>query len=130
MCGYAATKGAVASLTYAWAADLEPRGVRVNGVAPNAQTRLTPRDADGNLLPRPPAASVAPVVTYLLSDASAAVNGRILQFNGTSLSPIVKQHLVDDPVVRDAWTLQDVADACAGAYAGELGRASATSHPA
>ena len=37
---YGMTKGAVASLTYGWALDVEGTGVRVNAISPNAQTRM------------------------------------------------------------------------------------------
>src|SRR5262249_15188446 len=37
---YAASKGAVASLTYSWALDLEEAGIRVNAVCPLAHTRM------------------------------------------------------------------------------------------
>jgi NAD(P)-dependent dehydrogenase (short-subunit alcohol dehydrogenase family) len=33
-CAYSASKGAVASLTYAWAADVAGQGVRVNAISP------------------------------------------------------------------------------------------------
>src|SRR5262249_23200018 len=38
--GYAGTKGAVASFTYSWAAELKEAGVRVNAVLPMAETRM------------------------------------------------------------------------------------------
>jgi NAD(P)-dependent dehydrogenase (short-subunit alcohol dehydrogenase family) len=117
MDAYGATKGGVASLTYGWARNAAELGVRVNAVAPNAQTRMSPIGPDGTPLPRPPADSVAPVVTYLLSDASSALTGQILQFNGTSLSPVIKPRLVDEPLVRERWTLDDIAAACRGPYA-------------
>jgi NAD(P)-dependent dehydrogenase (short-subunit alcohol dehydrogenase family) len=120
MDAYGATKGGVASLTYGWARNVAELGVRVNAVAPNAQTRLSPIGPDGKPLLRPPADSVAPVVTYLLSDASAAVTGQMLQFNGTSLSPVLKPRLLDEPLVRERWTLDDIAAACAGPLAEHL----------
>ena len=38
--GYCASKGAVASLTYSWALEMHEYGVRVNAVAPSANTRI------------------------------------------------------------------------------------------
>lgn len=120
MGAYAATKGAVASLTYAWSHHLGETGVRVNAVAPNAQTRMTPRGPDGRPLPRPDAASVAPVVVYLLSDASADVNGKLIKFNGTNLVPMLPTTPADAAEVREAWTVGEIAAACDGPLAALL----------
>jgi NAD(P)-dependent dehydrogenase (short-subunit alcohol dehydrogenase family) len=46
MGAYAATKGAVASATYAWAKELRGSGVRVNAVSPQARTRMSDITAD------------------------------------------------------------------------------------
>jgi len=120
MGAYATTKGAIASLTYAWSHHLRETGVRVNAVAPNAQTRMTPFGPDGNPLPRPAASSVAPLVVHLLSDDAAAINGRILKFNGTTLAPVIPAMLSEESVRRDSWTVADVAAACAGPLASQL----------
>jgi NAD(P)-dependent dehydrogenase (short-subunit alcohol dehydrogenase family) len=120
MGAYAATKGAVASLTYAWSHHLGETGVRVNAVAPNAQTRMTPRGRDGQPLPRPDAVSVAPIVVYLLSDASAEINGKLIKFNGTDLVPVLPTALAEDAEVRDAWTVEEIAAACDGPLAALL----------
>jgi NAD(P)-dependent dehydrogenase (short-subunit alcohol dehydrogenase family) len=124
MGAYAATKGAVASLTLGWAHHLDQTGVRVNAVAPNAQTRMSPVDENGNVLPRPAAESVAPVIVYLLSDASAALNGKILKFNGTTLAPIIPATVSSDGETRVSWTADDIAEACAGELAEVIEHAS------
>lgn len=127
MGAYAATKGAIASLTLGWAHHLDETGVRVNAVAPNAQTRMSPSDGRGNPLPRPEASSVAPVVVYLLSEASAALNGKLLKFNGTTLAPIIPASVSPAGETRGSWTADDIAVACAGGLAevieGASGRA-------
>jgi NAD(P)-dependent dehydrogenase (short-subunit alcohol dehydrogenase family) len=120
MGAYAATKGAVASLTQAWSHHIDETGVRVNAVAPNAQTRMTPAGPDGKPLPRPDAASVAPVVVYLLSDASREINGKLIKFNGSTLAPMIAAAPADDPEVRDAWTVAEIAAACDGPLASLL----------
>lgn len=117
MGAYAATKGAVASLTYAWSQHREETGVRVNAVAPNAQTRMTPLGGDGRPLPRPSAASVAPIVVYLLSDGAAAINGKLLKFNGTTLAPMSGAELAAEAITRERWTVAEIAAACAGPLA-------------
>jgi NAD(P)-dependent dehydrogenase (short-subunit alcohol dehydrogenase family) len=90
---YAASKGAIASLTYSWALDAMPHGVRVNAVAPLARTRMTEALAtyrtppNGKAPVREPAV-LAPLFGYLLSDASAGITGQLLRFNGRELSLI------------------------------------------
>lgn len=131
MGAYATTKGAVASLTYAWSHHRDETGVRVNAVTPNAQTRMSPRGPDGKPLPRPEAASVAPVVVYLLSDASSHVNGKILKFNGTTLAPITPASVSPAGETRDSWTVEEIAAACAGPLASQLeGAAGPAGHSA
>lgn len=117
MGAYATTKGAVASLTYAWSHHRQETGVRVNAVAPNAQTRMTPLAPDGKPLPRPQASSVAPIVVYLLSDAAAAINGKIFKFNGTTLAPVIPAALSDQALHRASWTVAEIAAACEGPLA-------------
>jgi NAD(P)-dependent dehydrogenase (short-subunit alcohol dehydrogenase family) len=76
---YAATKGAVASLTYSWALDLHSSGIRVNAIAPQAGgtgTRRRSQPANGH---EPAPGQIAPLVSYLLSDRSAAVTGQIIR---------------------------------------------------
>ncbi len=94
--GYPAGKGAVTSLTYALAAELAERGVRVNAVCPGAATRLSTGeeyeahiealharglldDATrfGSLDPGPPA-HVAQLYAFLVSDLAAGITGQVL----------------------------------------------------
>ncbi|KJS05911.1 MAG: hypothetical protein VR73_11230 [Gammaproteobacteria bacterium BRH_c0] len=118
---YAASKGAIASLTYSWALDALPYGVRVNAVAPLAHTRMTDslaayqadsgKPADngqgGGIRVREPE-DLAPLFGYLLADCSAQLSGQILRFNGSELS------LIDHPLVgasrhsREHWEIDDV----------------------
>jgi NAD(P)-dependent dehydrogenase (short-subunit alcohol dehydrogenase family) len=128
MGAYAATKGAVASLTYAWAHHIDETNVRVNAMLPNAQTRLSPVDANGSPLPRPDPAAVAPAVVYLLSDLSHALNGKILKFNGTTLASMLPAALAPDQPYRDeGWTVAEIAAACDGELADSLHRAAGPS---
>ena len=92
---YGATKGAIASFTYAWAADLDGSGVRVNAISPMAAggmeavgveywaRRGEPRPAGFDM---PPAEANAPVVTFLLSDDAADVQGQVVRIDGRRLS--------------------------------------------
>lgn len=93
--GYPAGKGAVNGLTMAIAAELKPHGVRANVVCPGARTRLSsgPQYEEhidslyrrGLLdeltmrasLDSAPAAFVAPLYAYLVSDLARDVTGQI-----------------------------------------------------
>lgn len=89
---YAATKGAVISLTKTLADELGPRGIRVNTVAPgfietDMVSDLLDRMRDA-ILDRTPVQrigtgeDVAAAVLYLASPESSYVTGHVLQVNG------------------------------------------------
>lgn len=92
MAVYGATKGAVASLTYGWAADVAGTGVRVNAISPIARTRMydemlrhgDPRQVKGGLDVTPE--DNAAVAIYLLSDKAGAINGQIIRSDPPQLS--------------------------------------------
>jgi hypothetical protein len=113
---YAATKGAVASLTYAWAAETAGTGVRVNGLSPFAighMTEMTDRyliarglaDAPFNA---PPAEANAPVVAFLLSDRAAGVHGQIVRIDGGRLSLMTHPAITVPVLHRASWSFEDV----------------------
>jgi NAD(P)-dependent dehydrogenase (short-subunit alcohol dehydrogenase family) len=132
MAAYAASKGAIASLTYATAADFEPIGVRVNAIAPMAATRLTlAAEAGKRHVPegatRAPLTGIeertpdriAPLVTYLLSPLSANLTGQLLRFDGTRLSRLSAGDASGHPAVRhDSWDVDAVSEAFAGPLQG------------
>jgi len=113
MAAYAASKGAVASVTYAWALDLEPVGVRVNAVCPSARTRMveaSPRASLDCPLERTPD-KIAPLITFLLSEQSDGITGQLLRFLGDQLH-VVRQPGVKEPVLhRERWAAEDIATA-------------------
>jgi NAD(P)-dependent dehydrogenase (short-subunit alcohol dehydrogenase family) len=95
---YGASKAAVAALTRSWAAELAPRGIRINTVVPGPTETpgfvgLAPGDADawleqvasglpfGRLL-RPE--EVAATVLFLVSDQSSGMTGSELLVDGGS----------------------------------------------
>lgn len=101
--GYSASKGALATLTRNAGYQLQPRRIRVNGLnigwtateGEHGVQTATGQDEDwlaeadaarplGRLL-RP--ADIAPMVTYLLSDASAMITGSVIDFDQTVLGP-------------------------------------------
>ncbi|WP_181008290.1 SDR family NAD(P)-dependent oxidoreductase [Sphingomonas montanisoli] len=118
--GYGATKGAVASFTYAWASELRDRGIRVNAISPMAATDMSGvmgthlRDqgiarATGPAMPTPE--TNAPVMVYLLSDRAAGITGQVVRIDGTRLS-LMSHPAIRAPIIeRDVWTADAVADA-------------------
>jgi NAD(P)-dependent dehydrogenase (short-subunit alcohol dehydrogenase family) len=78
---YSATKGAVASLTYSWAIDA-PDGVRVNAIAPQARGTGTRRQGVPSRPEEPEPGMMAPLVTYLISDASKLISGQVIRLIG------------------------------------------------
>ena len=110
---YSASKGAVASMTYSWAADLASRGVRVNAVSPIAWTRLMAADPNGNPDAHPPE-RVAPLVTYLLSDLSAGVTGQVLRLADGHLHAVRQPAIIRPVLYQDVWKPEEIAAAVEG----------------
>jgi NAD(P)-dependent dehydrogenase (short-subunit alcohol dehydrogenase family) len=112
---YAATKGAVASLTYAWAIDLHGSGVRVNAIAPQAGGTGTRRRSQPTPPHEPAADQMAPLISYLLSDLSTAVTGQVVRIGGRrdALSVGLMTHPGNGPFLRrpDGWSVQSLAAA-------------------
>lgn len=93
---YAASKGGMISLVKSLAAELGPRGVRVNGVAPGwvrtdmTEAALSGPDADAIAASIPLGRvatpdEIASAIVFLASDLSSHVNGEILNVNGGSV---------------------------------------------
>ncbi|HVX21583.1 MAG TPA: SDR family oxidoreductase [Acidimicrobiales bacterium] len=122
---YSASKGATASLTLSWAADLDGTGVRVNAISPMAVTRSW----DWSLVPDPTAIGdperLQPedntgLVVYLLSDAAAGVHGQLFALRAGNLNVVSHAGAVQPTLQRDRWTAEQVADAVAGDLRGLL----------
>ncbi|MGH3437799.1 MAG: SDR family NAD(P)-dependent oxidoreductase [Sciscionella sp.] len=119
---YAASKGALASLTYSWALDAEAEGIRVNAVCPVAHTRMVWK-SERSLSAIPPSrtpAKVAPLVVYLLSDAAEGITGQLVRCNGPALH-VVGQPYVKQPVLeRERWDTVSVRKAFDEVFATHL----------
>jgi NAD(P)-dependent dehydrogenase (short-subunit alcohol dehydrogenase family) len=110
---YAASKGAIASMTFSWAIDLAEHDVRVNAICPLAWTPMMATDPrkDRISAPEQTPERIAPLVTYLLSDLSHGITGRLIRFAGDKLLQ-VRQMAVKEPVLkRDHWEVADIAKA-------------------
>ncbi|RZS32671.1 NAD(P)-dependent dehydrogenase (short-subunit alcohol dehydrogenase family) [Herbihabitans rhizosphaerae] len=107
---YAASKGAVASLTYSWALDLEDSGIRVNAVCPLAHTRMV-RKSERALRDCPPDRTpdrIAPLVLYLLSDRAQGITGQMIRCNGPQLHIVGQPHLKQPILERETWDARSV----------------------
>lgn len=103
---YSATKGAVISATQSWALDMAPYGVRVLGLAPTAQTRMSlgrTSDADPG--------DIALLIVYLMSERAAAASGQIFRYSGSVLSALMPARFDEPAVSRDYFTLEQLAEA-------------------
>lgn len=85
---YGATKGGVASLTWSWAVEAAPHGVRVNAISPLARTKMSEvwANRDEAHMDEPPPETVAPLAVYLLSDRAADVSGQIVRLDAGGLA--------------------------------------------
>lgn len=121
MAAYAATKGAVASLTYTWSLELAASGIRVNAISPLARTRmaettaafLAANDLGGIDIEATPAPEAnAPAAVFLLSDAAANVTGQIVRIEGSELALVAHPAVLDPVLLTDGlWTPGGVARA-------------------
>ncbi|MCX4388132.1 SDR family oxidoreductase [Micromonospora peucetia] len=113
---YGATKAAIATLTYAWAAELAEAGIRVNAISPNAQTQMAevleqfrgaPSGQNAGIAPE----ANVPLLLYLLSDLSVELTGQVLRSNGPELMLTTHPALVDPVLRHAAWTPERIAEA-------------------
>jgi NAD(P)-dependent dehydrogenase (short-subunit alcohol dehydrogenase family) len=119
---YAATKGAIASLTYSWALEGHRHGIRVNAIAPMARTRMTEYALDrlrttGERSAVPasnPPESVAPLVALLLAEGTR-VSGQVIRFDGRLLAIVGHPGKLEGVVEQEAWTIEQIEEALGGA---------------
>ncbi len=107
---YAASKGAVASLTYSWALDMEEIGIRVNAVCPLAHTRMVWKSERSlrNCPPDRTPSRVAPLVLFLLGDGSRDITGQLIRCNGPQLHLVGQPYLKAPILERQVWDTESV----------------------
>ncbi|PXY21407.1 SDR family NAD(P)-dependent oxidoreductase [Prauserella muralis] len=107
---YAASKGAVASLTYSWALDMEDVGIRVNAVCPLAHTRMVWKSERSlrNCPPDRTPSRIAPVVLFLLGDGSHGITGQLIRCNGPQLHIVGQPYLKAPILERAVWDSDSV----------------------
>jgi len=100
---YSAAKAGIAAFTIVSSVELERYGVRINGIAPSARSRMT-EEAFADMMRKPDSgfdamdpANVSPIVVWLGSE-SCDVSGRMFEIAGGQLS------------VADGWQHGSVAD--------------------
>jgi NAD(P)-dependent dehydrogenase (short-subunit alcohol dehydrogenase family) len=119
---YAGAKAGVVGMTFTWAQELSRYGIRCNAIWPLALTQMTEpvfarrkqqADEAGDPAPAPEDAGfgdpddVARLVSFLLSDAAAEINGQVISFNGRKLA--LWSHPREIQIERrDGWTLDDL----------------------
>ncbi|KAA9161412.1 SDR family NAD(P)-dependent oxidoreductase [Amycolatopsis acidicola] len=107
---YSASKGAVASLTYSWALDLEEIGIRVNAICPLAHTRMVWK-SERSLRSCPPdrtPSRIAPLVLFLLSDNAEGITGQLVRCNGPQLHIMGQPYLKAPILERQTWDTETV----------------------
>jgi NAD(P)-dependent dehydrogenase (short-subunit alcohol dehydrogenase family) len=107
---YSASKGAVASLTYSWALDLESVGIRVNAVCPLAHTRMV-WASERALRKCPPDRTpdrIAPLVVFLIGERSAGITGQMIRCNGPELHLVGQPYLKTPILEREVWDVDTV----------------------
>lgn len=124
MSAYGATKGAVSSMTYAWALDLAGSGVRVNAISPNATTRMVAamqefKGIQDQARPFQDPQHTAETVCFLASDRSAHVNGQIIRIASGQLSLLAQPKPIQPVVSVADWSIDTVAQGVQKLIAGQ-----------
>jgi len=92
---YASTKGAMETLTRAWAAEFGGPGVRVNAISPGVVRTATRNDPAAAMMRGTPYGrfgtpdAIAHAAIYLASDESLFVNGTVLDVDGARVGVAV-----------------------------------------
>ena len=113
---YSAAKGGIVSLVRSAAVGLHRYGVRANAVAPVARTRMS-ANVPSELAEMGDPEDVAPLVVFLLSDASQDVTGQVYTAVGGRIAVWNQPVEVREMRTEGRWTPQQIA-----ARFGEVGQ--------
>jgi NAD(P)-dependent dehydrogenase (short-subunit alcohol dehydrogenase family) len=105
---YSAAKGGIVSLTRSAAAGLHRYGIRANCIAPVARTRMS-ANVPMELADMGEPEDIAPMVVYLLSDASAHVTGQVYTAVGSKIAVWNQPVEVREMTTEGRWTPEDIA---------------------
>ena len=123
---YAAAKMGIVGLTWSCANSLGRYGVTANAISPGAATRMTdtvpderrrmPRADEED--PRRSPNNVATTVTYLASERSGWLNGRIVHTTGFEVSLYNNMHPEIRLIGQEPWKLDDLAEQMESSFQG------------
>ncbi|QGZ93654.1 SDR family NAD(P)-dependent oxidoreductase [Terricaulis silvestris] len=111
---YMTSKAALIGLSRSIALDMAKYNVRSNCLAPAAVSRMSPKRADeateALYRDRMRPELVAPITTYLASDAAAGVTGQIFGVRGTELYLYSQPRPIRTLQRNDGWSLESIAE--------------------
>jgi len=110
---YGSAKAGVLGLMRAGARELERLNVRVNALMPRAFTRMV-KDIPEELRPDkdevPSPEEIAPIVTYLASDAATDITGTTIRMTGDEVALMSEPAFEQVAVNEDGWSAERLAD--------------------
>ena len=120
---YAASKGAIASMTYTWAGELARFGIRVNAISPAGTTRMSASARIGGkevALPVIDPTRNGAFVAFLCSDEANWVTGQIFG-TGADRTLILEQPRYGTGMFKpDGWSVEDLRKSFKGVFGTRL----------
>jgi 3-oxoacyl-[acyl-carrier protein] reductase len=108
---YAASKGAIASMTYTWALELARHGIRVNAISPSGTTRMSATAKVGGRtveLPFLDPALNGPFVAWLCSDDARWVTGQVFGTGGDRVVILEQPRYGTAMLKPGGWSVEDL----------------------
>jgi 3-oxoacyl-[acyl-carrier protein] reductase len=108
---YAASKGAIASMTYTWAIELARHGIRVNAISPTGTTRMSATFKSGGKeieLPYIDPTRNGAFVAFLCSDEADYVTGQIFGTGGERVVLLEQPKYGTTIFKPEGWSVDDI----------------------